>query len=117
MTIFDHLGRKLILQDTPNRIISLVPSQTELLVDLGLQNCLVGITKFCVHPKNLRKDKTVVGGTKSVHFDKIKALRPDVILCNKEENTRYMFQQFPLLQLPFSLLKIMGNFLMFRKKP
>ena len=90
MTIFDHLGRKLILQDTPNRIISLVPSQTELLVDLGLQNCLVGITKFCVHPKNLRKDKTVIGGTKSVHFDKIKALRPDVILCNKEENTRDM---------------------------
>ena len=64
-----------------------MPSQTELLVDLGLQNCLVGITKFCVHPKNLRKDKTVVGGTKSVHFDKIKALKPDVILCNKEENT------------------------------
>ena len=76
-----------MLQDTPKRIVSLVPSQTELLVDLGLQNCLVGITKFCVHPKNLRKEKTVVGGTKSVHFGKIKALKPDVILCNKEENT------------------------------
>jgi len=70
------------------RIISLVPSQTELLIDLGLEKHLVGITKFCIHPKGLLKKKTVVGGTKNIHFHKIKALQPDIILCNKEENTK-----------------------------
>jgi len=68
----------------------LVPSQTELLVDLGLEDAIVGLTKFCVHPIHLRKSKTIVGGTKQVHYDKIKALKPDVILCNKEENTKDM---------------------------
>ena len=74
----------------PKRIVSLVPSQTELLVDLGLEDNIVGLTKFCVHPIHLRKAKTIVGGTKQVHYEKIKALRPDVILCNKEENTKEM---------------------------
>jgi len=48
----------------------------------------VGITKFCVHPTHLRKRKTIVGGTKKVSFEKIKQLQPDIILCNKEENTK-----------------------------
>lgn len=72
------------------KIVSLVPSQTELLCDLGLQDSLVGITKFCVHPTNLRTQKVIVGGTKQVNFEKIHALKPDVILCNKEENTLEM---------------------------
>ena len=76
----------------PKRIVSLVPSQTELLIDLGLKDHIVGITKFCVHPKHLRKEKTVIGGTKEVHFDKIKALQPDIILCNQEENTKEMVE-------------------------
>lgn len=83
----DQLDRVLRLQSVPSRIVSLVPSQTELLVDLGLCDKIVGITKFCVHPKNLRTNCTVVGGTKNVNFDKIAALNPDFILCNKEENT------------------------------
>jgi iron complex transport system substrate-binding protein len=70
------------------KIISLVPSLTELLVALGLEENIVGVTKFCIHPKNLRKDKVIVGGTKNVHLEKIKALHPDFILCNKEENTK-----------------------------
>lgn len=70
------------------RIISLVPSQTELLYDLGLEASIVGITKFCVHPIHLLKTKTIVGGTKQIHIQKIKALQPDIILCNKEENTK-----------------------------
>jgi iron complex transport system substrate-binding protein len=86
----DQLHRKISLSKTPLRIISLVPSQTELLLDLGLEDKIVGITKFCVHPQNLRKQKTVVGGTKQVHFEKIKALIPDLIICNKEENTKEM---------------------------
>ena len=70
------------------KIISLVPSLTELLVDLGLEENIVGVTKFCIHPKNLRKDKVVVGGTKNINLEKIKTLQPNFILCNKEENTK-----------------------------
>ena len=88
MEIKDQLGRKIHLPEIPKRIISLVPSQTELLIDLGLEENLVGITKFCVHPEYLRKTKKVVGGTKEVNLDKIEALNPDIILCNKEENTK-----------------------------
>lgn len=86
----DQLNRTIHFTNTPKRIISLVPSQTELLVDLGLENNIIGITKFCVHPKHLKKTKTIVGGTKTIHIDKIKALQPDIILCNKEENTQEM---------------------------
>lgn len=91
MRIFhDQLHRKLKLKEFPQQIVSLVPSQTELLVDLGLKEQIVGITKFCVHPKELRKQKKMVGGTKQVNFDRIKDLHPDIILCNKEENTEEM---------------------------
>jgi ABC-type Fe3+-hydroxamate transport system substrate-binding protein len=85
--IKDQLGREIILKTQPKRIISLVPSQTELLCDLNLENELVGITKFCVHPYHLKATKTIVGGTKKVDYHKIRALQPDFILCNKEENT------------------------------
>lgn len=88
MVFVDQLKRSLELPSFPKRIVSLVPSQTELLVDLGLESSLVGITKFCVHPSYLRKQKSVVGGTKQVNFPKIKDLQPDIILCNKEENTK-----------------------------
>ncbi|CAM3445775.1 ABC transporter substrate-binding protein [Aequorivita lipolytica] len=90
MEFLDQLKRTVKLSKTPERIISLVPSQTELLVDLGLRNNLVGITKFCVHPSDLKSEKAIVGGTKNVNFDKIKSLRPDIIICNKEENTEEM---------------------------
>lgn len=72
----------------PKRIVSLVPSQTELLYDLNLEDSIVGITKFCIHPPHAKKNKQIVGGTKNIHPDKIKALNPDIILCNKEENTK-----------------------------
>jgi iron complex transport system substrate-binding protein len=85
--IKDQLGREISLKSTPKRIVSLVPSQTELLYDLALENEIVGITKFCVHPYQLKSTKKIVGGTKKVDFGKIKALEPDFILCNKEENT------------------------------
>lgn len=84
----DQLHRNIELLNTPKRIISLVPSQTELLVALGLEDCIVGVTKFCVHPIHIRKDTSVVGGTKKIHLDKIEELNPDIILCNKEENTK-----------------------------
>ncbi|MGA9325926.1 MAG: helical backbone metal receptor [Salegentibacter sp.] len=93
MIFQDQLGRRIELSSRPERIVSLVPSQTELLVDLGLEENLVGITKFCVHPPELKKIKKIVGGTKEVHFDKIAALNPDIILCNKEENTKEMVKR------------------------
>ncbi len=82
----DQILRSIEIPEHPRRIISLVPSQTELLVDLGLRERLVGVTKFCVHPQGLKKEKTIIGGTKNFHFDKIEALKPDLIIGNKEEN-------------------------------
>ena len=70
------------------RIVSLVPSITELLVDLGLETAIVGVTKFCVHPKHLRKNTTIIGGTKNLRLEVIRQLQPDLILANKEENVR-----------------------------
>lgn len=70
----------------PRRIVSLVPSQTELLADLGLSDAVAGITKFCVHPRAWRTSKTLIGGTKNFRFDVIDSLSPDLIIGNKEEN-------------------------------
>ncbi len=89
----DQLEVTHILPKIPSRIISLVPSQTELLYDLGLEDAVVGITKFCVHPVHFKATKKIVGGTKQVHFDKIKALNPDIIIANKEENTLEMVEK------------------------
>ena len=86
-TYTDQLGNQHTFHQTPKRIVSLVPSQTELLYDLGLEDSIVGITKFCVHPFHFKSTKTIVGGTKQVKIDKIKALQPDIIIANKEENT------------------------------
>jgi len=92
MEYTDQMQRRFNLDTTPKRIVSLVPSQTELLYDLGLEDRVVGITKFCVHPYHFKSTKTVVGGTKKIKLDKIKALQPDIILCNKEENTQEMVE-------------------------
>ena len=82
------MGRTIEINFPPQRIISLVPSQTELLYDIGLDHEVVGITKFCVHPDEWFRTKQRVGGTKTVHIKKIKELQPDLIIANKEENTR-----------------------------
>lgn len=84
----DQLVSTLKFLEIPKRIVCLVPSLTELLVDLGLEENIVGVTKFCVHPTHIRKEKKIVGGTKNVNFDRIQSLQPDFILCNKEENTK-----------------------------
>ncbi len=89
----DQLGRKIELIQTPKKIISLVPSQTELLFDLGLNEEVIGITKFCVHPEEWFRTKTRVGGTKQLHLDKIKELQPDLIIANKEENVREQIEE------------------------
>jgi ABC-type Fe3+-hydroxamate transport system substrate-binding protein len=73
---------------TPKRIISFVPSQTELLFDLGLENEVLGITKFCIHPKEICQTKEIIGGTKNLNIEKIISLKPDLIIANKEENVK-----------------------------
>jgi ABC-type Fe3+-hydroxamate transport system substrate-binding protein len=79
----------------PKRIISLVPSQTELLFTLGLDEEVIGITKFCVHPESWFKTKQRIGGTKTINIDAVKALQPDLVIANKEENIK---EQVEVLQ-------------------
>lgn len=84
----DQLNRVVEINQAPKRIISLVPSQTELLFTLGLDKEVMGITKFCVHPKEWFDTKKRIGGTKTVDIKKISSLNPDLIIANKEENTK-----------------------------
>lgn len=70
------------------KIVSLVPSLTELLFDLGLEEQIVGRTKFCIHPAGKARLIPKIGGTKNVNISKINDLSPDIILANKEENTK-----------------------------
>ncbi len=92
-SVIDMTGRPVEVSLSPQRIVSLVPSQTELLHYLGLQDEVIGITKFCVHPEKWFREKKRVGGTKSLHLDIIKSLRPDLILANKEENTQEQIEE------------------------
>ncbi|NER15421.1 ABC transporter substrate-binding protein [Leptobacterium flavescens] len=91
--IKDQISRTVEIPENTERIVSLVPSQTELLYDLGLEDRIVGITKFCVHPFHFKSTKTIVGGTKQVKADRIKELKPDIILCNKEENSKEIVEE------------------------
>ena len=96
----DQLSRSIEISAQPKRIISVVPSQTELLYDLGLREQVIGITKFCVYPKEWFETKTRIGGTKQLNIQKIKELKPDLIFANKEENTKEdieeLEKEFPL---------------------
>ena len=91
--LIDQLGTQHTFETTPKRIVSLVPSQTELLYDLGLEESIVGITKFCVHPFHFKSTKKSIGGTKKVHFERIRLLQPDIIIANKEENTKEIVEE------------------------
>jgi ABC-type Fe3+-hydroxamate transport system substrate-binding protein len=82
----DQCDNAITLSHAPKRIISLVPSQTELLFDLGLDQEIVGITKYCVHPTHWLSEKALVGGTKNFDLPLIQSLKPDLIIGNKEEN-------------------------------
>ena len=92
-TIEDQLHEPVHFSFPPKRIISLVPSQTELLADLGLDQEVVGITKFCVHPEKWKTQKEIIGGTKNFWFDTVDKLQPDLIIGNKEENYKEGIQQ------------------------
>lgn len=86
MKIKDQLEREITFNKSPERIICLVPSITHMLCYLGLQKKIVGRTKFCIYPESL--DVLKLGGTKNPNIQKIRALSPDLILVNKEENKK-----------------------------
>jgi ABC-type Fe3+-hydroxamate transport system substrate-binding protein len=93
MTITDQLNRTIEFNFPPKRIVSLVPSQSELLWHLGLQKELVGITKFCVHPTEMFRSVKRIGGTKTIKLDEIQNLIPDLIIANKEENQQEQIEE------------------------
>ena len=99
-TVKDQLGNEVTFNYPPKRIVSIVPSQTELLFDLGLDDEVVGITKFCIHPIEKFASKTKIGGTKKLLIEKIRDLKPDLIIGNKEENTQseveLLMEEFPV---------------------
>ena len=94
------MNRAVSLPAVPKRIISIVPSQTELLFDLGLDQEIIGITKFCIHPSDRVKQKLKIGGTKTLNINLIKKLNPDLIIGNKEENEKtqveHLMKDIPL---------------------
>lgn len=92
-TFTDQMNREVFITSLPKRIISLVPSQTELLFELGLADEVVGITKFCIHPAEQFKLKSKVGGTKKLNLDIIRKLKPDLIIGNKEENSQDQIEE------------------------
>lgn len=89
----DQTNRTVFITYPPKRIVSLVPSQTELLYDLGLDEQVVGITKFCVHPENWFRNKTRVGGTKQLKMEFVHSLNPDLIIANLEENVKEQVEE------------------------
>lgn len=96
----DQMGREVLVPRKPIRMISLVPSQTELLYYLGMEEKVVGQTLFCVHPYEQHQIKTKVGGTKKLNMERIHKLNPDLIIGNKEENDEHqimeLMQRYPV---------------------
>jgi ABC-type Fe3+-hydroxamate transport system substrate-binding protein len=118
----DQMGAELYLAQKPKRIISLVPSQTELMADWGLEDAVVGITKFCIHPSDWFQSKTRVGGTKKLNFKVIASLEPDLIIGNKEENSKsdieYLKAHYPVwmsdinnLEDCYEMMQLLGELL------
>lgn len=92
LTLTDQIGRDVSLPAQPQRIISLCPSLTETLLSFGLAGRIVGRTHFCIHPAEAVADIPAVGGTKNLKEDRVIALQPDLVICEKEENTRDMVE-------------------------
>ena len=88
MTFVDAVGTEHPVAGSDARIVSLVPSVTELLCDLGLASQLVGRTGFCIHPREVVRDIPKVGGTKDVKIDRIRELAPTHLVVNIDENTK-----------------------------
>ena len=96
----DDLGREIKIPFPPKRIISVVPSTTEFLFDLGLEEKVISKTRFCRYPEDRVSKLPNIGGTKTLHIDKIRLLNPDLILANEEENNKEqiesLYNEFPV---------------------
>lgn len=92
-TITDDHGRPHLFGPAPKRVVSLVPSDTLSVADLGCAGALVGRTDYCVLPEEVAANVPSVGGTKNPNVEAICALEPDLILANREENTRSDLEQ------------------------
>ncbi len=88
MPLVDAVGTEHAVAGSDARIVSLVPSVTELLCDLGLASQLVGRTGFCIHPREVVRSIPKVGGTKDVKVDRIRELAPTHVVVNVDENTK-----------------------------
>ncbi|MCB0410474.1 MAG: ABC transporter substrate-binding protein [Flavobacteriales bacterium] len=93
MTVIDQMNREVTIPEKVNRIVSLVPSQSEFLWEMGLSDKLVGISKFCIHPDEMYRNTMRVGGTKQINIETIKELNPDLIIGNKEENVKEQIEE------------------------
>lgn len=93
MKISDQTGREIVLNNSPERIVSCVPSISELIYDLGFLKELKGCTKFCIYPDHMRSECTIIGGTKNLRTQVISSLNPDLILVNKEENVKEQVEE------------------------
>ena len=88
----DDAGRALAIETPPRRIVSLVPSLTELLFELGAGDAMVGVTRYCTEPPHRVAAVAKVGGTKNPDLEAVAALRPDLVVMNAEENRREDFE-------------------------
>ena len=103
LTLRDMLGRDVILPAPPDRIVSLVPSVTEIVFSLGAQERLVGRTDFCDYPAAV-KDKPSVGGMVNPSLETLVALRPDLVVATNEGNREETIQQLERLRIPTYLV-------------
>ncbi|TSD67960.1 ABC transporter substrate-binding protein [Inquilinus sp. KBS0705] len=90
---YDQLNRVVNIPHQPKRIISIVPSQTELLFYLELDEQVTGVTNFCIHPTTGVANKAKIGGTKQLNMNAIHQLNPDLIIANKEENEQRQVEE------------------------
>jgi ABC-type Fe3+-hydroxamate transport system substrate-binding protein len=100
ITISTDLGETLVFDKSPERIVSLVPSITETLIELGAGNRVAGITNYCIHPARAVEDLPRVGGPKSISLEKIEALKPDLVIAsveeNRESNIKELREKYPM---------------------
>jgi len=88
MEIKDQIERTIEITKPPERILSLVPSITELLLELGLERKMAGRTRFCIHPADKVRSIPVIGGVMGLNQHEIEKISPDLILAAKEENAK-----------------------------
>lgn len=100
LEIKDQIGRSIQFKSPAKRVVSLVPSLTELVYDLAGKEVLQGCTIWCVHPIGLKEELQIIGGTKNIQIETIRDLNPDLIVANREENLHEqldpLLQEFPV---------------------